>query len=424
MIPHSPIFIDGDGDFNIGNGVVAGNGTPENPYIIENWYIRPENSEGIYIRNVTFSHFIIRNVYIDGRENKGIILENIFSNNTIEKTTIFNCSIGIKLHCTNRTFIKDCAIYSCQFGINAYLPPNSWIYKNIIRECENGIYLSGNLFSSHNVIISENLIQFCNIGIWRGAGVSTSIIYMNQIEFCDVGILLSSGGYMWSHSEVYENNIFKNRVGIFGGACQFCGDNITRNIIAYSQSYGISLCGYCMFERIWNNTFWFNNNGGCQAYDEGEYNEWYNGSYGNYWSDWVTPDENGDGIVDNPYIIDTKNDSQYHRVDPYPLAKLPSILIFHEPPLYGEPGTTIDITARVVSQEPIVKVCLYYKLTNETTWLMKTMALSQGNATDGNYTATLEMPLFQAGMDYYIKAVDCLCLNVSTPIFTILNFMI
>ena len=40
-----------------------------------------------------------------------------------------------------------------------------------------------------------------------------------------------------------------------------------------------------------------------QAYDGGAYNDWDNGTIGNYWSDWTTPDNNNDGIVDLPYNI-------------------------------------------------------------------------------------------------------------------------
>jgi nitrous oxidase accessory protein NosD len=62
---------------------------------------------------------------------------------------------------------------------------------------------------------------------------------------------------------------------------------------------------------ISNNTFVGNNGAGStynqshiQAYDDGINNSWNStDGYGNYWSDWTTPDANHDGIVDQPYTI-------------------------------------------------------------------------------------------------------------------------
>jgi len=77
--------------------------------------------------------------------------------------------------------------------------------------------------------------------------------------------------------------------------------------------------------QVWNNTFAYNNGAldnssgqFLQAYDEGSGNTWYeplNGR-GNYWNDWTSPDSTGDGIVDNPYLIEGSAGSR----DMYPLV--------------------------------------------------------------------------------------------------------
>ena len=58
---------------------------------------------------------------------------------------------------------------------------------------------------------------------------------------------------------------------------------------------------------IWNNTFFGNNGAGIQANDSGTNNSWntsgFPHGYGNYWSDWTTPDANFDGIVDWSYNL-------------------------------------------------------------------------------------------------------------------------
>ncbi|MHA1995286.1 MAG: hypothetical protein ACW97Z_12150 [Candidatus Hodarchaeales archaeon] len=71
-----------------------------------------------------------------------------------------------------------------------------------------------------------------------------------------------------------------------------------------------------------------------QAKDNGINNEIVH----NYWSDWITPDRNGDGIVDLPYLIDgdvdVKNTDKYPHVyptfetyPPDPFYRLPDLII-------------------------------------------------------------------------------------------------
>ena len=72
---HRPIIIEGDTEFTKDNGVVSGNGTKSNPFIIEDWFFRftiidvIHDNYGIYIKN-TSSFFIVRNchfTFVNGR---------------------------------------------------------------------------------------------------------------------------------------------------------------------------------------------------------------------------------------------------------------------------------------------------------------------------------------------------------------------
>lgn len=69
---HKPIFIMGNKDFTAENGVIAGSGTRDDPYIIANWVIMANGTApygmgtvGIFIANTT-KCFVIRNVTIFG----------------------------------------------------------------------------------------------------------------------------------------------------------------------------------------------------------------------------------------------------------------------------------------------------------------------------------------------------------------------
>ena len=44
---------------------------------------------------------------------------------------------------------------------------------------------------------------------------------------------------------------------------------------------------------------------------------WYKNNKGNYWSNWISPYINADGIVDNPYVI-----SESGAVDRYPTTPI------------------------------------------------------------------------------------------------------
>ena len=53
-----------------------------------------------------------------------------------------------------------------------------------------------------------------------------------------------------------------------------------------------------------------------QAEDNGSDNLWFKDGKGNYWSDWTSPDEKKDGIVDKSYAIAGEAGS----VDRFPLV--------------------------------------------------------------------------------------------------------
>ena len=87
-------------------------------------------------------------------------------------------------------------------------------------------------------------------------------------------------------------------------------NRLDRNNISYNERFGVMLLTGSRMNTLWNNTF-IGNNGATsaysaahiQAYDGGTSNRWNLSSGGNHWGDWLTPDSNGDGVVDVPYDI-------------------------------------------------------------------------------------------------------------------------
>ena len=131
MVPHGPIYIDGNDNFTLANGVVAGSGTLENSYVINNWDINAENANGIEIRNTT-AHFIIRNchVYSGGDNgNDGIRFENVV-NGRIDDGRSDNNYRGINFFSSNNNIIVNSTAENNSYGILLEGSENNLIYNN------------------------------------------------------------------------------------------------------------------------------------------------------------------------------------------------------------------------------------------------------------------------------------------------------
>ncbi len=136
------------------------------------------------------------------------------------------------------------------------------------------------------------------------------------------------GLYAIKSSELdIENSSFQNDyTGIYFNAVST--SKVVSNLISNSSSYGVYLTR-SSGNLLWNNTFFHNNGSNAtynsshiQAYDSGTDNWWNTtGSpgKGNYWSDWTSPDSDGNHIVDEPYRIAGGSGAK----DYYPLTEAP-----------------------------------------------------------------------------------------------------
>ncbi|UCG56935.1 MAG: right-handed parallel beta-helix repeat-containing protein [Phycisphaerales bacterium] len=91
--------------------------------------------------------------------------------------------------------------------------------------------------------------------------------------------------------------------GLVLGGSGYC--TLTGNTVSQNYRYGLRLGGSSWDNHIYNNNFIDNP---TQAYVTGNcVGNVFNLEKpigGNYWSDWTVPDEDGDGFVDEPYVID------------------------------------------------------------------------------------------------------------------------
>lgn len=96
-----PIYIYGNGGFTIENGVFAGSGTADDPYIIEGWRFDGAGADyGISVAHTT-AHFIIRDCVIERARSAGILLSSV-RNGRVENVQI--ALSGMAVHLVNASF--------------------------------------------------------------------------------------------------------------------------------------------------------------------------------------------------------------------------------------------------------------------------------------------------------------------------------
>ena len=346
FIWHSPIYIDGNSNF-ISKATIEewpGNGSNSNPFIIRNYYFSNLSTILINIVNVDL-YFRIENclfkegdigIYLTNVINadisKNILINNSFygiriassSNINIIKNTVYNpikdYSDGIVLEkgSTSNNIINN-TIFNCAYGIVLKESANSNVYdNNIFRNIHSGILVQ----TTENSIISNNNIHnntLCGLELQDTINITVSDNYVfNNSEY---GIQLQDSS---KDSEVWKNSIFYNKRGI-----NLKSANDT--IISCNEVHHNSYCGIYVTNYAMNNSIKFNNlvnNDQYQAYDEGGLNTIF---AFNYWNNWVSPDDNFDGIVDDPLLIDgPANNYDYYPITisttaPIHLLSSPSI---------------------------------------------------------------------------------------------------
>ncbi|ADD08499.1 right-handed parallel beta-helix repeat-containing protein [Candidatus Aciduliprofundum boonei] len=328
----------------------SGNGTEESPYVIS---INISNSpSGIYIGN-TSSYFILKNSKFshfrkDWYGEMGIVLNNV-KNAEIQNISFCNYNKDVLLtliYIINSSNIKISHIYFYDSYLNG---AELWIYhsSHISAWDLTGMNMKFDFWTSYsdNISISDSYFN-SHVGL---VGYSENIT-IKQIRFLGSGLNVIGSYNVWVENNTFSgrasgvsnigsyyilvknNRFFYNRDGIYVEGLNFPVHNneITGNLFAYSEDYGIELSGDGS-NYIWGNIFLnstakdggYTPGGFYWNYTYAPYSFWNSSSIGNYWDNWAnknnTNDKNHDGIVDYPYKIP----GHAHAVDYYPLKKIP-----------------------------------------------------------------------------------------------------
>ena len=198
----------------------VGNGTRENPYIIENFEIDASPGTGINI-SYTDAYLVIRNCTIFNGKEYAISVARA-ENVIIENNTCFSNEIGICLAISdNITIIGNNCSRNGGDGINIENSDNILVANNTCNSNWIGIGTSGYTLSNHNISVVSNE---CNFN-----------------EFGGIGLFHVFGAGTGASAGVVENNTCNanNNTGIYTRECNNL--DINNNSCHDNRNYGMVL---------------------------------------------------------------------------------------------------------------------------------------------------------------------------------------
>ncbi|MFW9993622.1 MAG: right-handed parallel beta-helix repeat-containing protein [Candidatus Odinarchaeota archaeon] len=359
VLEHDPIYINEDSDFGISGYNFNGSGTELDPYIIEGYNITSSSANLIHVVNTT-EHFIIRNNLLNGigGSYSGILLENV-TNGLITGNIIRDTEFGVNIDTVSANNAVTRNIFKNNGrGKIAYILYNdnatADAYKSLLEA--NGfstdLYTNSSIpsivFDQYDLIlIGSDTGSFADWGttsevnILEGSG--KQIIGLGEGGYAFFGKLSLAIGYGNGYHGALNNitvvdsshPVFNTPVPIGPGTVQLYSSTSHVGIYLPTPPSDVVLLGreppigeppidsvyYPLVQEkerylLWGFTagpgsmtqvgkdlflniisYIFNSS---QAHDSGSNNMFDH----NYWNDWIRPDDDTNGIVDYPYVID------------------------------------------------------------------------------------------------------------------------
>ena len=212
---------------------------------------------------------------------------------------------GIQL-CGDGAVIENNEILGNYTGIHIRESSNHRLVNNKISDCVDGIIIEG---PSHDNIIENNNISGCLYSGISIADVTRNTVSSNRIE----NVLLGLGLY-GAENLVRGNQIQHSSMGlaVWSSGNMLYYNNFIDNG-AFSPSFG-----------------W----GQGQALDSSGGNEWDYHGEGNYWSNYIGNDADGNGIGDTPYFVFPNGLDYYPLI--MPISVITSVLSDVPPGYWAE----------------------------------------------------------------------------------------
>jgi parallel beta-helix repeat protein len=325
-----------------GNNTVSGNNVTTN--ILDGITVAYSNNNSISRNNITAnlergiflwdcgSNSLSGNTFTDD----GLYVDNSFTNsvesNTVNgKPLVYLESVSdyavadagqvVLVNCS-RIKVENLNLSRTCIGVQLLETDNTIISRNILGNNKfAGIMLDS---SSNNSINGNNLTGNMGGGLWLWYFCNNSIS-RNKMANNNYGVYLY---YYCNNNSLSRNDIAANKHdGIWFDSYTY-NNCVTENNITANKEYGIELFsasseGASSEGKSSSNNFYHNNfvqntrQVLCEPYANA--NTWDDGypSGGNYWSDYIGSDADGDGIGDTPYVIDANNTDHYPLMNPW-----------------------------------------------------------------------------------------------------------
>ncbi len=329
IVEHDGITIDGAGYSMTGHSTSYGNA------------IDISNRTNVTIKNLVVHQFGI-----------GVVMQNTYGDtltgNTMSTFSAFMLSNADNNYIANNTSTQGYGIYGT--GSNNQILSNS--FNGVLSSGGGngmGIYLTGNNNTiSHNTVIH---------GLCMELYCQNSTISYNTVLNGRAGILLVRA----ANNLVFGNtirNITTDSPTIQPHAL-YISDASTNNYVYENNFENNQIAAYLgaqVADIVWNNVYnnflygnnFVNNTQNVWLAPGTSINHWDNGTHGNYWSNFIGVDSNGDGISEIPYVM-TANNTDYHPLmTPVDISRATSIPI----PNYATLSTPTPPNLSLPTQPP------------------------------------------------------------------------
>lgn len=256
--PHAPILISSDAGFTAANGVVAGSGTPADPYVISGWHVVAASGAGITIRDVTAS-FAVRGNLLEG--SGGVALVAAGAGGAVVNNQVTVTGTGILVQQTD-ALVQDNSLVSRNGGgvgvhasrSNARIDGNAFIQFGVAILAEHGspVIVGNDVHSGNGIkvktttraVVHANVLTDVGYGVFADLTVGTNVT-ANFVTTPHVGM------EVWGNKDVHiANNTVRYSMDV-GVRFETSSGNFTGNVVADGGADGVI---------IWHSPLWMANN--------------------------------------------------------------------------------------------------------------------------------------------------------------------